>query len=362
MTDKSTFWFYLVIALIVALFVYLLSPILAPFLVGLLLAYIGDPLVDRLEARRLPRTAAVTVVFLLFTLVIVVALLLLVPLLGRQLDTLMQKLPHWIFFLQSQLLPWIERRFGVALDALSIEQLTSLMSGHWQQAGNVMAVVLSQVSKSAMALLGWFANVTLIPVVTFYLLRDWDIMLRKLHDLMPRTIEPVVSTLARQCDEVLSAFLRGQLLVMLALGAVYSSGLAIVGVDLALLLGTLAGLASVVPYMGFIVGIVASGIATYLQFHEWLPLLYVACVFSFGQLLEGMVLTPLLVGDKIGLHPVAVIFAIMAGAQLGGFVGILLALPVAAVTMVLLRYLHQRYKDSSLYQQRTPQRFVRERR
>jgi len=362
MTDKSAFWFYFVIALMVAGFIYLLSPILAPFLVGLLLAYIGDPLVDKLEARKLPRTAAVVVVFVILSLMVVAAFLLLLPLLGRQLDTLMENLPHWIFFLQAKLLPWIEKRFGVALDALSIEQLTTLMSSHWQQAGNVMTVVLAQVSKSALALLGWFANITLIPVVAFYLLRDWDILVGKLHDLLPRTIESTVTRLAQQCDEVLSAFLRGQLLVMLALGIVYSVGLAAVGVDLALLLGTLAGLASVVPYMGFIVGIVASGIATYLQFHEWMPLVYVACVFSLGQMLEGMVLTPMLVGDKIGLHPVAVIFAIMAGGQLGGFVGVLLALPVAAVTMVLLRYLNERYKGSTLYQHRAPQRFVRRQR
>lgn len=359
MIDRGAAWFYLAVALIAVLFVYLLSPILAPFLVGALLAYVGDPLVDWLETRKLPRTAAVCIVFVSLSLALVLALLLLIPLLGQQIDTLIEKLPHWIFFMQEKLLPWIEHRFGVSMAALSIDQLTAMLSGHWQQAGDVVAVVLKQVSQSALAFFGWIANVTLIPVVAFYLLRDWDLMIAKLHDLLPRTIEGVVGRLARECDEVLSAFLRGQLLVMLALGVIYSVGLTIVGVDLALLLGTLAGLAAVVPYMGFIVGIVASGIAAYLQFQEWLPLLYVAIVFGFGQMLEGMVLTPMLVGDKIGLHPVAVIFAIMAGGQLAGFVGVLLALPLAAIVMVLLHYLHERYKDSALYQQRTSQRFVR---
>ena len=138
---------------------------------------------------------------------------------------------------------------------------------------------------------------------------------------------------------------------MMALGAIYSIGLTIVGLDLALFLGTIAGLASVVPYLGALVGILSAAVAAYLQFHEWLPILYVSLVFGFGQMLEGMVLTPLLVGDKIGLHPVAVIFVIMAGGQLAGFTGVLLALPVAAVAMVLVRYIHEEYKGSGLYQE-----------
>jgi len=360
-TDKSQAWFYLAVGLLSAVFIYLLSPILTPFLVGALLAYLGDPLTDWLEARTLPRTAAVCVVFASLTLLLVAVVLLLVPMLGRQIDMLIDKLPEWIFYFQSQLLPWIEKRFGVKISAHSIDQLNEIMSGHWQQAGDVAAVVFKQVSQSAVTLFGWLANITLIPVVAFYLLRDWDVMIEKLHDLLPRTVEGTVSKLARECDEVLSAFLRGQLAVMVALAVIYSIGLTIVGVDLALLLGTLAGLAAIVPYMGFIVGIVASCIAAYLQFHEWTPLLYVAIVFGVGQALEGTVLTPMLVGDKIGLHPVAVIFAIMAGGQLAGFVGVLLALPLAAIVMVLLRYLHQRYKDSALYHERAPQRFVRNR-
>jgi predicted PurR-regulated permease PerM len=357
--DKSTAWFYLVIGLLATAFIYLLSPILAPFLVGALLAYLGDPLTDWLETRKLPRTAAVCVVFATLTLAMVIALLLLIPTLGRQIDMLVEKLPQWIFYFQSQLLPWIERRFGIKVSALSIDQLNEMMSGHWQQAGDIATTVFKHVSQSAMTLFGWIANITLIPVVAFYLLRDWDVMIAKIHDLLPRTIEATVSRLARECDDVMSAFLRGQLAVMVGLGIIYGVGLAIVGVDLALLLGTISGLAAIVPYLGFFVGIVASSIAAYLQFHEWMPVLYVAIVFGVGQTIESSVLTPLLVGDKIGLHPVAVIFAVMAGGQLAGFVGILLALPLAAIIMVLLRHLLQRYKDSSLYQERAPQRFVR---
>lgn len=364
MSDKSTAWFYLAAGLLAAALLYLLSPILTPFLIGALLAYMGDPLTDWLEKRKLPRTVAVCVVFASLTLLLVIAILLLVPMLGRQVDMLVEKLPQWIFQFQSQLLPWIERRFGVQLSALSMDQLNEMMSGHWEQAGDVFTTVLKHASQSAMALFGWIANITLIPVVAFYLLRDWDVMVAKVHDLLPRNIEGTVTRLARECDDVLSAFLRGQLAVMAALGVIYGAGLAIIGVELALLLGTISGLAAIVPYLGFIVGIVASSIAAYLQFQEWMPVLYVAIVFGAGQAIESSVLTPLLVGDKIGLHPVAVIFAVMAGGQLAGFVGVLLALPVAAIVMVLLRYLMRRYKDSALYQQdqqHGPQRFVRSR-
>jgi predicted PurR-regulated permease PerM len=186
--------------------------------------------------------------------------------------------------------------------------------------------------------------------VTFYLLRDWDILMDRIRELLPRRAEPVVVELAKECDSTLGAFLRGQMTVMFALGVIYSLGLMLVGLDLALLLGMLAGLASVVPYMGFIVGIVAASIAAFFQFDGWFHLVAVWIVFGVGQMLEGMILTPLLVGDRIGLHPVAVIFAILAGGQLAGFVGILIALPVAAVGAVLLRHAHASYKVSALYE------------
>jgi predicted PurR-regulated permease PerM len=193
------------------------------------------------------------------------------------------------------------------------------------------------------------ANVLLVPVVTFYLLRDWRGLTTRLLELVPRRVEPEVARLARAADDMLGAFMRGQLAVMVALGTIYSVGLWFVGLDLAFLIGMLAGLLSFVPYLGFAVGIVAAGVAAIMQFHEWLPLVYVLLVFGVGQILEGTVLTPWLLGDRIGLHPVAVIFAVLAGGQLFGFVGVLLALPAAAVIMVLLRYAHERYLQSSLY-------------
>jgi predicted PurR-regulated permease PerM len=187
-------------------------------------------------------------------------------------------------------------------------------------------------------------------VVGFYLLRDWDLMMGKLRGLLPRQREPQVVGLAGECHEVLGAFVRGQLMVMLALGVIYSAGLMLVGLELGLLIGMLAGLAAIVPYMGFIIGIGAALVAGLFQFGgDLYPMLGIVAVFMVGQALEGMVLTPLLVGDRIGLHPVAVIFAILAGGELFGFTGVLLALPVAAVIMVLLRHVHDLYKESDMY-------------
>ena len=203
---------------------------------------------------------------------------------------------------------------------------------------------------SGLALLAWVANLLLIPVVSFYLMRDWDLMVAKLRSLLPRGREGLVVQLFGECHEVLGAFLRGQLLVMLALGVMYATGLMMIGLELGLLIGVLAGLASIVPYLGVVVGLGAAMTAGLFQFGmDVYPLMGIAAVFIVGQMLEGMLLTPLLVGDRIGLHPVAVIFAIMAGGQLFGFTGILLALPVAAVVMVLVRHLHDFYKLSDLY-------------
>jgi predicted PurR-regulated permease PerM len=186
-------------------------------------------------------------------------------------------------------------------------------------------------------------------VVAFYLMRDWNILMDRALNLFPRAWQGSVMEIVGEADEVVGAFLRGQFVVMCALGVIYGFGLWLVGLQLALLLGVTAGLASLVPYLGFTVGILASGIAAYAQFQDWTVLLWVGLVFAIGQAIESMVLTPVLVGDRIGLHPVAVIFALMAGGQLGGFLGVVMALPVAAVVMVFIRHAMLYYRASSIY-------------
>lgn len=329
--------------------VYLLGPVLVPFVTAAILAYVADPLVDRLQEWKLPRTLAVVLVFLVLSAVALLLLLVLIPLVEEQIRVLVQKLPRYIDWLQAEGLPWLTARLGMSETTLDLATLKKAIQEHWQQAGGVAREMLAQVSRSGLALVGWIANLLVTVVVTFYLLRDWDEVVERVHALVPRSNEAVIGRLARQSDEVLGAFLRGQLLVMLALGLIYSVGLSIIGLDFALLIGLVAGLISFVPYLGTIVGVLAALVAALLQFHDPLYLGYVGIVFIIGQTLEGMVLTPWLVGDRIGLHPVVVIFAVLAGGQLFGFVGILLALPVAAVAMVLLRYAHEQYRQSRLY-------------
>lgn len=342
-------WQLVAITLLLGSAVYLLAPILTPFAAAALLAYLGDPLVDRLQARKLSRTAAVCVVFSLMTLGMVVFLLLLVPMIERQVGKFIERLPVYLAWGQNTLLPWIEAQTGFNVEGFELSSLVDMLKGHWQQAGGLAATVVGGLSKSGMAVVLWLTNLLLVPVLTFYLLRDWDVLVQHVRELLPRAVEPTISRLASQSDAVLASFLRGQLSVMVALGAIYSIGLALVGIDLALLIGMLAGIVSFIPYLGAIVGVGAGLIAALVQYGDWWHVLLVLAVFGIGQTFESFLLTPWLVGDRIGLHPVAVIFAIMAGGQLFGFLGVLLALPVAAIVMVLLRYAHEHYTQSELY-------------
>lgn len=329
---------------------YQLLPILTPFLLSILLAYMGDPLVDFLERYKISRTWGVVFVFVILSLLLLILLLVLVPMIGRQLVSLYELTPQLIDWVQGTALPWLQQQLGLSANVGNLDDLKQMLSENLGETTDLLQVLLSKVTSSSMAFLGWLANMLLIPVVTFYLLRDWDVMIDKMRRLLPRQQEALTVQLIGECHEVLGAFMRGQLLVVLALGIVYAVGLMMLGLELGLLIGLLAGLASLVPYMGFIVGIGAALVAGLFQFGlAPYPLMGIVAVFGIGQLLESMLLTPLLVGDRIGLHPVAVIFAILAGGQLFGFTGVLLALPVAAVIMVLLRHVHELYKDSNMY-------------
>ncbi len=348
-------WPWVLFILLSGWVIWLLAPILTPFAVSALLAYLGDPLVDRLEKYKLSRTLAVIIVFALMTLVMVVLLLVFIPLLENQISYLVQRLPVYASWLSETALPWVTARLNIDLTLPESDAILGLIQQHWQSAGGVAKTILDSISKSGLVLVGWLANLALIPVVTFYLLRDWDVLIENIHGLIPNAMRSTVSQLARESDQVLGAFIRGQLLVMLALGAIYVVGLWLIGLKLALLIGVIAGLLSIVPYLGTIIGIVAALVAAMVQFGDWQHTALVGMVFVIGQSLEGMLLTPLLVGDRIGMHPVAVIFAVMAGGVLFGFLGVLLALPVAAVIMVLLRHAHKRYLASKLYTAEAPE-------
>ncbi len=346
---ESSKWFLLIGVILLAGLVYLLTPVLTPFVIAAVLSYIGDPLVDWLELKKFPRTLAVTTVFISLTLIALVALLLFIPLVEKQIIILINKVPEYAEWIQKTLLPVINEKLGAAKIEFDLTTLQDSLKSNWQSAGGIMAQVVASVTRSGFALFAGVANLVLVFIVSFYLLRDWDKLIEHIRQLLPRKKEKLISSLAKQSDEVLGAFFRGQLLVVLALTVVYSVGLSIVGLDLAILIGLLAGVVSFVPYLGFIIGIVAATIAALMQFGDVTYIFYVFIVFGIGQALEGMVLTPVLVGDKIGLHPVAVIFAVLAGGQLFGFFGVLCALPVAAVLAVIIRYMHREYKESTLY-------------
>ncbi len=339
-------WFAAAAAVLVLL--YFLGPILAPFLVSAGLAYLGDPLVDRLELLGLSRTLGVCIVFVVFFGVVITALILMVPMLEEQVVTFAQNIPDWLKWVQDVGLPKIGVHLpaGIRLDAVG---LRNAVTHNLSQAGDIASTVFDRIKQSTPALLGFIANLLLIPIVSFYLLRDWDLLVARIDQMIPPRLRPHAESLARETDGVLSALIRGQLLVMAALAAIYSIGLTIAGLKVALLIGICAGMVSFIPYLGFIGGLVAASIAMVVQTQEVTPLLWVAIVFGIGQVLESGVLTPMLVGDRIGLHPVAVIFAILAGGQLFGFVGVLVALPVAAVIAVLLRHARQHWLRSPLY-------------
>lgn len=321
---------------------YLLAPVLTPFLVGGLLAYLGNPAVNRLVRWHLPRALAVTLVFVLFLLLVVGLLVYIIPLLQAQIVSFVANVPGYLDWLQHTAVPRIQELLGVNL-ALDMASLRQTLLDHWREVGNWASNLFLYVTRSGLSVIGWLVNLLLIPVVTFYLLLDWERLPARTLALLPRRRQAWAAGLARETDAVLGSFLRGQLTVMLALATVYSVGLTLAGLNLALPIGVLAGLASFIPYVGFLTGLVSAALAAYLQFHDWLPLLWVAGVFLTGQLLESLWLTPRLVGNRIGLHPVAVIFAVMAGGQLFGFTGVLLALPAAAVLKVWLHHVHRFY-------------------
>lgn len=350
MSVAQRIWIIVMLAAAAA-FIYYLRPILTPFLASFILAYLGSPLVDRLERRKLNRTLAVLVVFVLTLIVMALVVILVIPMVVREIAALFAHAPQVISWFKLNVLPWLTAHLGVQPESLDPAKLMDLVGSNFVSAGKIVGRVLLSVSSSGGAVFEFFINLILIPVVTFYLLRDWNRMTGRIAALIPRAAAPTIERLVRECDVVLGAFLRGQLLVMVCLAVFYSLVLSIIGLNNAVAIGVVAGMLSFVPYLGVITGVALALITALLQGQGWLLPLEVVIVFTVGQLLSDMVLTPRLVGERIGLHPVLVIFAILVGGALFGFAGILLALPVAAACTVLVRYARERYVGSRLYQE-----------
>ncbi len=337
-TDLRINW--LIAIVVTGWLFYLLAPVLTPFVAAALLAYIGDPLADRLQKLKMPRTLAVVCVFLITFLAIGLLILLIGPLIAAQVGALFDALPEIARKAEEVWLPtvmgWLNMEAGAEVG------LSAFLANYSEMFGSWSGKVLTSVGRSGGALAAAVLSLFLIPIITFYMLRDWDNITAHLGALVPESQRETVFKLARESDEVLGAFLRGQLLVMFALAIIYSFGLWLVDLEFAVAIGVVSGLVSFVPYLGFVFGIALALLTMALDPNLW-QLVGVFATFAIAQGIEGSVLTPKLVGDRIGLHPVIVIFAVAAGGQLFGFFGILLALPAAAVLSVLVRFAYDRY-------------------
>ena len=348
---QSTFWLALWLAC--ALLLYILGPILTPFIAAAILAYALNGAVDYLERARLgkfhlPRSLAVVVVMLAFLGAVGALVLIVVPVLRTELPLLQAQIPDALARIDAALSPRLAQMgIHVKLDGGGLRRI--LTQQITTSGDEIWATVLASARVGGSALLGWLATAILIPVVLFYLLLDWHRLLLQLENAVPRRWVRQTVDMAHEVNALLAQYLRGQLLVMLVLALYYSAALALAGFEVALPVGILTGLLVFIPYLGYGLGLALALTAAILQFPDWSGVIAVAVIYGAGQVIEGFFLTPRLVGERIGLNPLAVIFALLAFGQLFGFVGVLLALPASAVLMVAFRHLKRHYLRSSFY-------------
>jgi predicted PurR-regulated permease PerM len=347
-TAQRRLFAWIAIGAAALLLLWLLGPVLTPFLVGAVLAYALHPAVEALVGRRVPRVLAVVLVEVVAIVAVVALLLLLVPIVAKELPLLREQIPLLVEKLNRSVGPWLQRLgVPVTLDSEGIKDFLARVLD--ENAEGWIWAALSSARIGGSFLLALIGNLFIMPLVLFYLLMDWPWLLVQTQQLVPPRLRAPVERFLDECDSLLGQYLRGQLLVMLVLALYYSVGLALFGFDLAVPVGVFTGLAVFIPYLGFGLGLVLALIAAVLQFGSWYGLVAVAVVYGLGQLIETWFLTPRLVGERIGLNPLAVIFALLAFGHLFGFVGVLVALPASAVTLVALRRLRTLYVDSPLY-------------
>jgi predicted PurR-regulated permease PerM len=325
-----------------------LGPVLTPFLIGAILAYLGTPIVARAERRGVPRSLSTLLVMLFMGILLAGLFLVLIPLVQAEVTSITKRLPDLVAQMTARVGPFLQEKFDITL-SLDFDSIRTFISDNAEQARQLSVRLLSGVKTGGAIVLSLLVNLALIPVVMFYLLRDWNMILARLDDLLPRRWGPKVRAISREVDGVLAEFLHGQLLVMIALAAYYTVALSIVRLDHAVAIGILTGLLVFIPYVGFGLGFLLGVTAAALEFNGWPGFFAVLAVYGVGQLLESYVLVPFMVGDRIGLHPLAVIFALLAFGELFGFAGVLMALPVSAVLLVGLRHLRRAYVESPVY-------------
>ena len=326
----------------------LLKSILLPFVAGMAIAYLLDPVCDRLEAMGVSRTLATTIVTAIFAVIVILLLLLIVPLAIKQTVDFLSSLPDFIARTHDRLLPYLtelQQRFNLP-DAAELNDIAKQRLG---TALSWLVGLLEGVVGQGLALANLLSLIFITPVVAFYLLRDWDRIVARVDDLLPRDHAAVIRQQAALANQSLAGFARGQSMVCLTLALYYSISLMIVGLPFGMVVGLVAGLLTFIPYVGSLTGFVVSMAIAIGQFDQTWPIVMVALIFAVGQVLEGNFLTPKLVGDRVGLHPVWIIFALLSGGALFGFVGLLLAVPTAALIGVLVRFSIAQYRASRLY-------------
>lgn len=348
MTRQEQFRNWAIGAVVFFGLLYLFGGVLTPFVAGMAVAYFLDPLADRLERAGLSRLQATAVITGVFVIVLVAFVLLLFPIVQNQVLTLATQAPAYLGALLDRLQP-IVAEIRAQLPADKVDELGNLATSHATDALRWFGDALRNVVSGGLAVFGVLSTLFITPIVAFYMLRDWDRMLAMIDVWLPRHHRDEIRQAVREIDETLAGFIRGQASVCLVLGAFYAIGLSLVGLDVGVLVGIGAGLISFIPYLGSITGFVVSIGLALAQFTEFTDIALVGAVFLVGQAIEGNYLTPKLVGERVKLHPVIVIFALLAGGALFGFVGVLLAVPVAAVIGVLARIALKRYLRSPMY-------------
>jgi len=332
----------------VAVTLYVLRGALLPFVAGMGVAYLLDPLADRLERLGVPRALASLLIIVVFLSALAVVLVVLVPLLTDQVTDLVARVPEYVSSLQREVTP-VLRKLRSRLTPGQAAQIDEAIKSHAGDVVGWIGQLVGGILSGGAALIGLLGLVFIMPVVAFYMIRDWDRLVAHIDSLLPVKGGDTIRMLAREIDDRLSGFVRGQALVCLLLGIWYAAGLTLVGLDFALLLGTTAGILSIIPYLGNFVGLGTSLLLAVAQFDDWVRVALVAGVFVSGQVLEGNFVTPKIVGDRVGLHPIWLLFAVTAGGTLLGITGALLAVPTAAALGVLVRYGVHRYRESALY-------------
>ena len=346
--QNSNFVMWFMLFLFICALVYILRSILLPFVLGLVLGYLFDPLASKIEKLKISRTYATILVFLIILIVAIPLFVMILNVVSHQFAIFINAAPKYIAELAVKTEPILEK-FHAYFPSFDAGQIKADLAQNISQTFQVGGKLVQGLIKNGMAVFNVVSLMLITPVVAFYMLRDWDLFVKKADNLLPRKSKDDIRKIFKDIDRALSGFIRGQLSVCVILGTYYALALKIVGLELGVLVGFIAGLISFIPYVGSITGFVVAMMLAFSQFNDLFHIVSVIVVFVIGQFLEGNFLTPKLVGDKVGLHPVWVMFSLLAGGVLLGFLGLMIAVPVAAVIGILIRAGLKKYQKSTLY-------------